>query len=139
MMIVNSPQLHRTISDIMRLMTSSSNLEIMYASFIFLFISVLASIANAYIPLRHNTPKCAELFLNGFHFLAGNGSATTWVNHHYVLLSDEFLQCIIYTTKTTPANLAASNESSLARYSRPSTGKSASFGITMPMRCPLAR
>ena len=66
----------------------------MYASFIFLFISVLASIANAYIPLERKTPKGAELFLNGFHFLSGNGSATTSVNHHYVLLSDKFLQYI---------------------------------------------
>jgi hypothetical protein len=123
----------------MRLMTSNSNLEIMCSSFIFLSINVLVSIANACFPLGHNTPKGAELFLNSSHFLSGNGSAEISANHHFVLLSDDFLQCIIYTTKTTPVHLAAPNTSYLARYSRPSTGKSARFGITMPMKCPLAR
>jgi hypothetical protein len=66
----------------------------------------LFSFTNASRPFGNLGPEGTVIFLNGFHFLSGNASAEISADHYCVLLSDDFLQCVIYTTTTTPTHLA---------------------------------
>ncbi|KAH6664959.1 hypothetical protein B0J14DRAFT_457039, partial [Halenospora varia] len=44
-------------------------------------------------------------YLNGFHFLSGNTSVELSANHYCTILSNDFLQCTVYNTATTPKHL----------------------------------
>jgi hypothetical protein len=74
----------------------------LYFSLFFL----LFSSTNASHPFGVLGPEGTVIFLNGFHFLSGNVSAEISADHYCVLLSDDFLQCVIYTTATTLTHLA---------------------------------
>lgn len=68
--------------------------------------TMMASVAKAVLPFGHLGPEGTVLYLNGFHFLSGNSSAEISANHYCAILSDDFLQCVVYTTNTTPTHLA---------------------------------
>jgi len=61
--------------------------------------------SEASIPFGNLGPNEMVVFLNGFHFLSGNGSAEISANHYCTILSDDFLQCTVYNSNTTPAHL----------------------------------
>ncbi|CZR61272.1 uncharacterized protein PAC_11168 [Phialocephala subalpina] len=67
---------------------------------------LFSRLAIAALPFGNIGPEGTVLFLNGFHFLSGNASAEISANHYCTILSDDFLQCTVYTTGTTPAHLA---------------------------------
>lgn len=78
----------------------------MYRSLTFSILALFSHLATAALPFGHIGPEGTVLFLNGFHFLSGNASAEISANHYCTILSDDFLQCTVYTTGTTPAHLA---------------------------------
>jgi len=76
------------------------------------FLSVLYSIialplsTKATIPFGHLGPEGTVLFLNGFHFLSDNTHAEISADHYCAIISNDFLQCVVYNTATTPTRLA---------------------------------
>lgn len=71
-----------------------------------LVLFLLSSSTSATLPFGHYGPEGAVLFLNGFHFVSGHTDWEISANHYCVIISDEMLQCAIYTTGTSPARLA---------------------------------
>jgi hypothetical protein len=80
-----------------------ASIQLYFSLFFLLF-----SFTNASRPFGNLGPEGTVIFFNGFHFLSGNASAEISADHYCVLLSDDFLQCVIYTTATatTPTHLA---------------------------------
>jgi hypothetical protein len=69
-------------------------------------LSTLASFSKGALPFGHLGPENTVLFLNGFHFLSGDTGAEISANHWCAIISDDFLQCVVYNTATTPTRLA---------------------------------
>ncbi|KUJ19359.1 DUF1264-domain-containing protein [Mollisia scopiformis] len=80
-------------------------MQITFASLVSV-LGVFAPFSFAALPFGNIGPEGSVLFLNGFHFLSGNASAEISANHYCTILSDDFLQCTVYTTGTTPEHLA---------------------------------
>lgn len=51
-------------------------------------------------------PQNAVLFLNGFHFISGHPDEYLQANHHCVIMSSSFIQCVIYVPGSSPARIA---------------------------------
>ncbi|KAG9229828.1 hypothetical protein BJ875DRAFT_473910 [Amylocarpus encephaloides] len=68
-------------------------------------ITTLTSLTAAVLPFGHLGPENTAIFLNGFHFLSGDTTAEISANHWCAILSDDFLQCVVYNTATTPSRL----------------------------------
>ena len=73
---------------------------------LFLATITLPSPTSAALPFGHLGPENTVLFLNGFHFLSGDTSAEISANHWCAIVSNDFLQCVVYNTATTPVRLA---------------------------------
>lgn len=71
-----------------------------------LLLLLISSSCSATLPFGHYGPEGTVLFLNGFHFVSGHTDWEISANHYCVIISDEMLQCAIYTTGTSPARLA---------------------------------
>ncbi|KAE8454240.1 hypothetical protein EG329_005165 [Mollisiaceae sp. DMI_Dod_QoI] len=78
----------------------------MHSFALLLVLGLFTHLSSAALPFGNLGPDGTVLFLNGFHFLSGNSSAEISANHYCTILSDDFLQCTVYTTSTTPAHLA---------------------------------
>ncbi|KAF4627738.1 hypothetical protein G7Y89_g10417 [Cudoniella acicularis] len=72
---------------------------------IFFFILLLLPFANATVPFGQLGPQGSVLFLNAFHFVSGNSSEELCADHFCAILNDDFLQCTVYNTATTPSHL----------------------------------
>ena len=70
-------------------------------------VSLLAGLASADSPLPFGQvgPNNAVLFFNGFHFVNGEMSHQMQANHHCAIISDNFIQCIIYDSNFVPSRL----------------------------------
>jgi Protein of unknown function (DUF1264) len=78
------------------------------ASILVMIVSLL-HLSHAALPFGNAGPIGAVLFFNGFHFLSGNSLAKVSVDHYCTILSDDFIQCVIYNTNSIPAHLADIN------------------------------
>lgn len=65
----------------------------------------LALATTASIPFGQIGPNNAVLFFNGFHFVNGQMSHQMQANHHCAILSNDFIQCIIYDSHFLPSKL----------------------------------
>jgi hypothetical protein len=83
-------------------MFSVAEIAIVIATFSFGF---LPNLSQATIPFGHLGPEGGVIFLNGFHFLANQPSALISADHYCTIISNDFLQCVIYNTATTPVRL----------------------------------
>ncbi|RYO11821.1 hypothetical protein AA0111_g12703 [Alternaria arborescens] len=64
-----------------------------------------AALAASSLPFGQVGPNNAVLFFNGFHFVNGEMSHQMQANHHCAIISDDFIQCIIYDPHYSPARL----------------------------------
>ena len=69
-------------------------------------LAALLLLTSATLPFGHLGSERVVLFLNGFHFVSGNTSQEISANHHCSILFDDFIQCVLYATDTTPTHLA---------------------------------
>jgi hypothetical protein len=81
-------------------------ISLAYPFSVFFSIATLPIIARAALPFGHLGPENTVLFLNGFHFLSGDTNAEISANHWCAIISDDFLQCVVYNTATAPTRLA---------------------------------
>ena len=70
-----------------------------------LLLAGLALVASASLPFGEVGPNNAVLFFNGFHFVNGQQSHQMEANHHCAIISNDFIQCIIYDSHYAPAKL----------------------------------
>lgn len=70
----------------------------------FLFCSSVA-LATSTLPFGQVGPGNTVLFFNGFHFVNGQMSHQMQANHYCAIVSDDFIQCVIYDSNFAPARL----------------------------------
>lgn len=63
------------------------------------------SLAASPLPFGQVGPNNAVLFFNGFHFVNGEMSHQMQANHHCAIISEDFIQCIIYDSHFLPSKL----------------------------------
>jgi hypothetical protein len=71
---------------------------------IFPLLSFVALAASP-LPFGQVGPNNAVLFFNGFHFVSGEMSHQMQANHHCAIISNDFIQCIIYDSHFLPSRL----------------------------------
>lgn len=64
-----------------------------------------AALAASSLPFGQVGPNNAVLFFNGFHFVNGEMSHQMQANHHCAIISNDFIQCIIYDSHFMPSRL----------------------------------
>lgn len=64
-----------------------------------------AALGAIHIPFGQVGPNNAVLFFNGFHFVNGEMSHQMQANHHCAIMSDDFIQCVIYDSNFVPSRL----------------------------------
>jgi Protein of unknown function (DUF1264) len=74
---------------------------------IILVLAAFLRLSLSALPFGHLGPDGTVFFLNGFHFVSGNTSQEISANHYCSIISNDLLQCVVYSIDTTPTKLAA--------------------------------